>query len=115
VRLCGFAIISIVGPAHDWREMSLRRGGALLRVMSATCDANGVALFVGSDIQLSEFPTADEDSMVEITFDTGLAVRKGQRYLTVIVVHDSGLVWTAAGRQSENREPRRPARLQAVG
>jgi hypothetical protein len=66
MRLFRFAIISIVGAADDWQEMSLRRGGALVRVMSATCDANGVALFVCSDIQLSEFPTADEDRMVEI-------------------------------------------------
>ena len=40
-----------------------------------------------------------------------ISIRKGQRYLTVVVDHDIGrLVWTAAGRDKRTQELRRRSR-----
>ena len=76
MRLFRFAIISILGKAEiasilgkadaTWREFSLVRGGARVRVTEAVDDGNGLALFVGADVPLSELPQADRDGLVEV-------------------------------------------------
>ena len=76
VRLFRFAIISILAKAEiasilgkadaTWREFSLVCAGARVRVTKAVDDANGLALFVGADVPLSELPQADQDGLVEV-------------------------------------------------
>ena len=66
MRLFRFAIISILGEANAWREFSVRRAGAVVRVIEAVADDNGLALFVCADVPLKDLPRADQDGLVEV-------------------------------------------------
>lgn len=66
MRLFRFAIISILGEANAWRQFSVRRAGAVVRVMEAVADDNGLALFVCADVPLKDLPRADQDGLVEV-------------------------------------------------
>jgi len=101
MRLFRFAIISILGKTEianilgkddaSWREFSTARAGARVRVMQAIDDANGLALFVGADVQLSELPQADQDGLVEVPEDprrlTEKAIDAAANVLSVATGH----------------------------
>lgn len=76
MRLFRFAIISILGkveiasvlpkPDATWRDFSLERAGARVRVTEAVDDGKGLALLVAADVALSELPQAGQDGLVEV-------------------------------------------------
>ncbi len=76
MRLFRFAIISIHGKVEiasilgkadaTWREFSLVRADARVRVTEAVDNDSGLALLVGADVRLGEVPMADKDGLVEM-------------------------------------------------